>query len=691
MKRQTKIIATILSLLLLVTACIGIAISAEGDEKELNVISQNVEYSDNLHLYYAVYPENVDVNGLVLNVYAENPDNNDQAELLATVANHEEVVLTGAGGETYTCRAFKTPGVALKNMATKFYVQAVATDGTKSPVRSYSVVEYFNEMIFNAEDEADVAAYEKMLAAGDAAQYLLDYYPNEDKNDVPTNYRYVNVADGIVAGGAKKGVYLAGEEITLSYTGSEYIDKWNLFNKDGELVATVNAGDSFEVSESVLCVPHTNRASGIYVDDPMTYNYADNTPVWSLTTQNGETVDNAKLYAEIVDNGNDKALVIANSDYANEAYVNIPRTYDFGDTYSFETDFKINDDIVSCSTGRSNKAIFNIYYGGTTFINWAFDSITVVLDKTDPENPVYKLTGNGLDYTFAPNTWNNLRVDFEDVTLSERSIKYYINGELVGSYTKTSASTNTISQLRVVMPQDSLGTLYLDNTFFGTVGNVGSRGEGSFASNENALGYEDITDDEFASSGKFVVTNLTSGTAEGKMAATIKYVNGDAALNISNDVTANQAYYNIKSDKLGKKYIFETDIMFDAASSSRSDNAFLQFYSSNSSAGSSTFWGGMPSASLTAVTTDGVTAYSFKCVDGEKTVTPGEWYNIRYEFDDWTTVGSEIRVYINGDLICTATNTKTTTAFYYIRLWAPPTSTAQIYLDNTFFSAVTAE
>ena len=255
MKKQSKIITIAISLLLLVASCVGITAFADG-EKGLTVVSQNEEYADKLCLHYAVYPENVDVNGLVLEVYAEDPTANADAKLLATVADHSEVVLYDADGAEYVCRAFKTPGVALKNMTTKFFVQAVAEDGTKSPVKSYSVAEYFNEMMFGADAE-DIADYRDMLEAGDAAQRLLGYYPNDNKNDVPTNYAYVKVTDGAVSGGSNKGLYLKGEELSLTYNGSEDIKTWNLIGIDGNNVKTIAAGKPFTVTENVICVPST--------------------------------------------------------------------------------------------------------------------------------------------------------------------------------------------------------------------------------------------------------------------------------------------------------------------------------------------------------------------------------------------------------------------------------------------------
>ena len=474
MKKQTKIVATLLSLLLLVTACVGIAVSADG-EKALTVISQNVEYADNLHLYYAVYPENVDVDGLVLNVYTENPDVNAEAEILATVANHEEVVLADSEGTTYTCRAFKTPGVALKNMATKFYVQAVAADGTKSPVKSYSVVEYFNEMIYNAEDEADVAAYEKMLAAGDAAQHLLDYYPNGNKNDIPTNYKYIVVKDGTV-NGAKKGLFLAGETVTVNYTGTEGAKCWNLVGFDGNVVGSASLNGSFAVSDSVVCTPSNSfRGSG---------KYASNVKALSFT----------------------------------------------GTTATDVSQIMVGD-------GNKNQ--------------------------------------------------------------------------------KLSATQN--------------GTL---------------DGGGSYD-------------------------------------ATIVTVDNDSALKIKSASSA-ESTHRIAADKVGTKYVFETDMMLESGSTTRSDKVVFQFIGTID--GSANWWG-ITSPSIKATTTDGVTTYTFVAGDASYEIALGEWFNFRLELDNTGSSGNAVRYYINGELLLEKTNTQTTTALRYIKIWSPGSSGGVLYLDNTYYSA----
>jgi len=234
------------------------------------------------------------------------------------------------------------------------------------------------------------------------------------------------------------------------------------------------------------------------------------------------------------------------------------------------------------------------------------------------------------------------------------------------------------------------GTLYLDNTFFGTVGNAGSRGEGSYASDANTLTYTGTTATALGEAGKMTATNGATLDGEG-ITASVVNVNGDAALHLSNNPSASAGYFNIASDVLNKnKYVFETDIMFIDATSNRSSQnyEFLQFYSSTATDGSSSFWGGMTSLAFTAKTVDDVTTYYVERGEGKVVVNPGEWVNIRFEFEDWKTTGSAIKYYVNGELIYTGATTKTTTAFRFIRLWAPPSSTANIYIDNTCFKAI---
>ena len=495
MKKQSKIIALVLSLLLLVVACVGItAYANEGEvesEKSLAIISQNVSYSEKMYLYFAVYFENVDTDGLVLNVYSADPDKNAGAELLATVTEHEEAVIPDvANGTSYTCRAFETPGVALKNLATEYFVQAVAKDGTKSAVRRYSVVEYLNEMIFLSKNADEIAAYKKLLAAGDAAQYLLNYYPNDNENDVATNYAYVKVTDGIVTGEYKKGTYLVGEEISLTYTGTEDIKSWKLLDANGELVAQIAVDKSFTVSKSVLCVPSNEeppvRGTGVYANDANTLTFTNVTATqlseMLLDYKNGSnnvykfsaasssailtdksTIDgtgNINASMGVVDN--DNALKIQKSGLSGESYYAIASDAVGSGKYVFETDIMIEGG----RSDRSNDVIFTFYpsVSGSNNTN-AEIGVAQILEK----DGVYTLKlGSSKSVEIKTGEWFNFRLEVEDTSSAGNAVRYYVNGELV--YEKTnSLNTSVLRYMKIHTALDAIGTMYLDNTYFSRV------------------------------------------------------------------------------------------------------------------------------------------------------------------------------------------------------------------------------
>lgn len=471
MKKQSKIIALALSLLMLVVACVGITASANEveaePEKSLAIISQNVSYSEKMYLYFAVYFENVDTDGLVLNVYSADPDKNADAQLLATVSEHEEVVISD-----YTCRAFKTPGVALKNLATEYFVQAVAEDGTESAVRRYSVVEYLNEMIFLSKNADEIAAYKKLLAAGDAAQYLLNYYPNDNENDVATNYAYVKVTDGIVTGEYKKGTYLVGEELSLTYTGSEEIKSWKLLDANGELVQHIAADKSFTVTESVLCVPSTEeppvRGTGVYVDHAYTLNFADVTATdlkdsgrFVVGTGSPTFEGNGDENASVVLKEGDNALKLSNATSASSATYYALKSANgmYSGEYVFETDIYV----ASATSTRSNSAFMIIADALNTGAN-ANNTPTMLLTVKDG---VYKFVVNGtnVETEISTGEWFTLRVEYDNCNSVGGAIRYYVNGELIGTSGMKGATTS-FQYIRFGLADKSTCEVYFDNICF---------------------------------------------------------------------------------------------------------------------------------------------------------------------------------------------------------------------------------
>lgn len=442
MKKHSKLVVLILSLALLTGLVFGITAMAQDTESgdaKLTVISQNVSYSEKMYLYYAVYPENVNTEGLVLKVYSEDPDKNTDAELLATVSESTGVTITDTDANTsYDCRAFETPGVALKNLATTFYVQAVAADGTESAVKRYSVVEYLYQKMLETDDSAKRAAYGKLLAAGDAAQLLLGYYPN-GTSDIPTNYNYVKVTDGTLSDGYSRGVYLSGTEITLSYnngtdssmTGwtvtdlesgdTQYVDFGTPITLDGHYSITPakqsytpGSGVYYNSTASALAYKKwdfnitgtlngfsgtssgTVFATGTYVDGVATLERTANT--WAT----------AHFYYNIADS----EMIVNSGNSISDATCKI-----------FEFDYKISNMITN-----DNRNAFRL--DDNDYIKFCknTDGTTLSLGAKDTA-------------AITPGEWCNIRFEFYNVS-DTKYVQIYVNDTYAYTQTLTSA-TNT--------------------------------------------------------------------------------------------------------------------------------------------------------------------------------------------------------------------------------------------------------
>ena len=434
MKNYSKIIIAILSLVLLTVCMFGITVSADEaeGEKKLTVISQNVAYAEKMYLYYAVYPENVDVKDMVLNVYTENPDVNSSAPITATVKNATDVTIS-ENGTDYNCRAFCTPGVALKDLSKVFYVQAVAVDGTKSAVKRYSVVEYLNEMIYTVTDSAKKAAYGDILAAGDAAQLLLDHYPNGN-NDKATNYNYVKVVDGKISDGFKKGVYLTDSSIKITYTGSDSsLNGWKITSLESGTSETVAFADDVTIKESVIIEPtklsyqpgngrYYSSLSGSY----LCYNFNGN---------DGQALNGASNYgtATLETRGGVAVLERTKEEWKTEHFYYSRTTNEFpGDSSNatckvFEFDWKIG----GFDLGSNNeRQMFRLDGNDYIKLYKNSDGVTYSLGKADTA-------------AIAKDEWCNVRLEFYNVS-GTKYVQIYVNDDYACTQT-VNDKTNTFN------------------------------------------------------------------------------------------------------------------------------------------------------------------------------------------------------------------------------------------------------
>ena len=455
------------------------------------------------------------------------------------------------------------------------------------------------------------------------------------------------------------------------------------------------------------------RGEGAYKNNENTLDFAGISGI--ITANGGATLDGADIFAKVEKVDGDNALVLGNNQWSKEGYINI-KSNGLGTKYIFETDLMLDSSVIAPGSGRDGNVMFSFYTGnGESSNNWLWASINLCY-----VGGKYVIKIADSTKTLQSGGWINLRVEIDDTSTIGSEVRYYLGGELFATYNLTKSCTD-FSHVRIWMPPSTKGTLTLDNLCFITLnpwtdggddnteepgeqpgenpgeqpggGNEGgdtevtnNRGSGAYADNENTLTYTDTTATELGESGKLVVSG--KGTIDGTdMSASVVEIDGDAALKLSNNQHKQEAYFNVRAAALGTKYVFETDLMFASGSSSRSDKTFLTFYCSNASDASSTHWMGMPSASLVATGNGG---YKLACGGKEVVIKAGEWFNVRYEFENTGTTGNEIRFYVNGELLHTATNSKTTTGLHFIRIFTPADSQGEIYLDNTYYAAIDA-
>lgn len=428
-------------------------------------------------------------------------------------------------------------------------------------------------------------------------------------------------------------------------------------------------------------------------------------------------MDAFAMGAVVADINGDAGLKIGN--YWNKTgYVYLNSQTNKGTNYVFETDLKLN----SGSTSRSDNTVFQIYASKQKNAVSAFWPMQITIKHIDG---VYYLNLYSQSFEIEASTWYNLRIEIDDITKTG-DVRYYVNGTLV--YTANSTSTATeLGSMAIWMPQTTQGVLELDNVFFGaldpvddepevpgddntgddntgddsTGGETGGsqlpeseRGSGVYA--DSALNFTDTTATELGADGKLVSSD--NATLDGaNMYAKVVDKDSDSALALANSAWNSSGYINLAASSTGSYMVFETDFNLSSAitscGSSRSDTSIFQICLGKSSTASNWSWGG--GLMLVIDKTDASNPiYKIKTGNGTYCeIEIEEWYTLRVELSDITTTGSEIRYYVNGQLIATEAFGNATNADNadFIRIWMPGQSSGTLYLDNLYYGAASEE
>ena len=276
--KKAKTIVAVLAMLILVVAVTCVSAGAEQTTLTPEIISKNVSFDDNLHLYFAVPAEGIDVSNITLKVYEDAAGQNElQTPRTPAVNKDDGTYIYNINGTP--CYIFRTIGIAPKEADKVIYVQAVNTvegEEYKSDIVGYNIVTYLNEMLYKkgfitkTEGKGLVQKnlYLDTLDYCSRAQDLfLNYNDSDSENDVPlfNEYNYIYVDGGTVDGEAY-GFYLDGETANLAAENTD--------NKMWEVTKYVNGvavvsehgiGDPLTVDENMtvkLVVDESAAAKG---------------------------------------------------------------------------------------------------------------------------------------------------------------------------------------------------------------------------------------------------------------------------------------------------------------------------------------------------------------------------------------------------------------------------------------------
>ena len=180
MKKITKFLVVALTVALLIGAVVGVSSSAADSGDEKWVISYNVSYDENIHLFFAVDASKAtDSTLLKVDVLDAAGTSLIGEELLTVSEASKDIYKDGS----VLAHIVKTPGVAAKDFADVFTINVYYGDAEK-PVETttYSVAEYFLQRLYKdgvvdaTEGKAfsEKKLYEASLRYGAAAQKVLE-------------------------------------------------------------------------------------------------------------------------------------------------------------------------------------------------------------------------------------------------------------------------------------------------------------------------------------------------------------------------------------------------------------------------------------------------------------------------------------------------------------------------------------
>jgi len=739
-KRNAKILVLVLSLVLVIGAAFAVMASAEDATKPV-IFSKNIAYEGNFGIMYAVDATTVKEGTVTLNLYFAEPTAESTPDKVYTDSTVDTIK---AGGVSYQAYTFQTAGVAAKDMTDVFYVQAVDSEGNKSEVVAYSVVEYMLERLYGGNEitEAQKEVYEAALVFGAKAQALL---ASTDPVKV-TDYKYVTVAGGTVDGVAKK---MVASGTTVTPVGEGAV-AWKVTDVDTGESTVANLGSAITVTANVAITPiteltdpaSTGRGNGAYYAFSEKFSVKNVTELYNAgmvaPSDRDGTVPNKLLlddkstgeYAAIDLHNYNSALHIVsklNQDprFLIKNFVDGTTTAN-NDCYIFEADFNFDSLTVAGDTN-------------TTFFSAAFDkgfsqtgshqnpATAIFLVRQDTTKTVLDgkyLAFNGLTtysaaatatpseyyYPIELGKWYNIRAEIKDIR-GTATATYYLDGELLGTAAYTGGGYELDSVALYTSWGEANGSVYVDNFYFANVGDgvIGAdethRGSGVYYNN-GAQTYDNTTvtalDTKIGGGiGSFggdgdVSLDVTTGDY-----VNVSPVNGNAALHFGSTKTWSPYIYFANNLSMGDNiangtpattpelddYVFETDILLDSLTKPSGDGYYLEIRFHQEEVWDS---GISEQTNLAMVIMKDENGFYLAAAGTEiARLDLDKWFNLRVEVINASVSGGATRkIYVNNECVYTAENLS-------VHGWGIPMVLARmswnevegsIYFDNTIYT-----
>ena len=445
--KNLKIFALVLTLALLITAAVCTTALAADEAEAPVIVSKNLSYEDNTHLYYAVKATaGVTAQNTTLNVYA---DEACTKALAADIAGNLET-LEALGGEYIV---FRTPGIAAKHITNNVYVQAVTTDGGKSEVVKYSVAEYLYERLYVSErlgktvTAEQKALYQSYLEYGANAQTVFINQKAESEADKVTLATALNIArviDGTFADGTTQKLFAAGSGASVVATPADTsIAQWQVttINASGTTIEKVDVAATITVKGNTII----SEIEPLVVPK-LTFDSSADLQYFSLATTNANKLPEAayhtstisakdgKLHFDSSINGWDRLSI--NQTFANE-----------GERAIFETDLTINAgdyqagkvpvyfEFQSKTTGASEvKLHFYITPEGVI----EFNGLNAIVDGSETST-----AGTYVDSGFKEGDTFTLRLEYYINPYGYANIDVFVNGTQAGRATLGTTQNKT--------------------------------------------------------------------------------------------------------------------------------------------------------------------------------------------------------------------------------------------------------